>query len=59
MASGMNKVRLLAQIHNNMAACYKQNKDNSNVRKYATLVIESDTDDNNLIGKALWRRGLS
>ena len=52
-------MRLLAQIHNNMAACYKQNKDNSNVRKYATLVIESDTDDNNLIGKALWRRGLS
>lgn len=39
MGSGMTKVRLLAQIHNNMAACYKQSKDNGNVRKYATLVI--------------------
>ena len=59
MGSGMTKVRLIAQIHNNMAACYKQNKDNRNVKKYATLVIESGTDETNLIGKALWRRGLS
>ncbi len=34
-------------------------KDNGKVKKHATLVVESGTDEQSVIGKALWRRGLA